>query len=123
MKRRKQRGLAMLSLIIIIACILIIGGTIAIWLAHLAKRLLGPPPGGGGGGTNTTQQITVTVPPLEFTPLPAPADATVDRPMGSAYFVLERSTNLVNWEEVDTNTGPNPAIPMEFFRGKVVYPK
>lgn len=129
MKTLHQRGLALISLLIVVGCILVIGGVIVYWLAHLAKRLLDPPP---HQNTNTVSLITITLPNFTFPPLAAPADSTPERPTGSAYFVLERSTNLLDWEPVLTNTGvdsyqldhtPDTSIPMEFYRGNFVYPK
>ena len=71
----------------------------------------------------------IQMPNFQFSTLPAPAGQTVDNPMGMAYLVIERTTNMIDWEPVFTNTGsesfildPKPEVPMEFFRGKVVYP-
>lgn len=122
--------MTLLVALLAFAAVIIIGGIIVIMIARLAKRVLGPPP--PGSQTNNTGFVVtgiIQLPNFQFSPLPTPAGQTAETPMGLAYLVIERSTNMVNWEPVATNTGgesfyldPNPSIPMEFFRGKVVYP-
>lgn len=139
---RRQSGLALVSAIIVMVCILIIGGIVVKLLLRLSERI--NPPAPPEGGTNVTATaasgfagITAPgvwkAPQLQFPALPTPAGQTSAKPFGTARMEIERSTNLVDWETIavvadpsgdvdimslDTNRPPARA----FYRGKFVYP-
>jgi len=136
---RHNHGLGLVALLIIIGCILVIGGAIVVCIANLARKCLPPtnPP-----NTNSVAGVEgdlpsefyegqqIVLPNLQFPTLPANEGQTATNPFGYAKLVIERSTNLISWEEhlVITNAGqsfnwqPNPMMQMEFFRGRWVTP-
>ncbi len=137
-----QHGLALVSAMIVLACILIIGGIAVKVLINLCKRINPPVEQPGDNSTNapTTSLFpgvaaegVFQAPQLRFAPLLAPAGQTAANPFGNAHLEVERSTNLVDWEciavftnvpdvdlmSIDSNRPPDRA----FYRGKFVYPK
>ncbi len=135
-----QHGLALVSAVIVLACILIIGGIAVKVLLNLCKRINPPVAQPGDASTNapTTSVAGITTegvwqaPQLRFAPLAAPEGQTAANPFGNAHLEVERSTNLVDWEviaiftnvpdvdlmSIDSNRPPDRA----FYRGKFCYP-
>jgi len=138
--RRRQSGVSLVSAIIVMACIIIIGGIAVKVLLKLCDKL-NPPAPPPGQGTNAVAQVEgfagITspgvweAPTLKFAPLPAPAGQTAENPFGNAHLEVERSTNLVDWvtiaiftnvPDVDLLSLETNRAPQAFFRGKFVYP-
>lgn len=136
-----RRGLALISAVIVLGCILIIGGIVVKVLLGLCKNLTQPPapttPGTNITSTATSGFAGITdpgvwkAPQLTFSPLPAPEGQTAANPFGNAHLEVERSTNLVDWEtiavftnvpDVDLLSLDTNRAPATFYRGKFVYP-
>ncbi len=136
-----HHALALVSAVIVLGCILIIGGIAVKILLNLCKRINPPVKQPGDPSTNApttslfpgvTTEGVWQAPQLRFAPLAAPVGQTAANPFGNAHLEVERSTNLVDWEtiavisepgeksimEYDTNPPPDRA----FYRGKFVYP-
>lgn len=134
-----NQALALLSAIIVLACVLIIGAIAVKILLKLARSINPPAP---PPGTNAVARVTgfagITAPGVYeaprfvFPPLEAPVGQTVENPFGTAHLEILRSTNLIDWEVIailtnaveadimDYDTNPPPA--RAFYRGKFSYP-
>ncbi len=136
----QQHALAMISAMIVLGCILIIGGIAVKILLNLCKRINPPVAQPGDPATNAPANTFAGIvsegvwqaPTLRFSPLPAPQGQTVAKPFGNAHLEVERSTNLVDWTtiavftnvpDVDLISLDTNRAPATFYRGKFVYPK
>lgn len=135
--------MALIALLILIAAVLIIAGTIVYMLWAVCKKVLPPP---NNGGTNnitpvfTYDNVTslyndqpITLPNLQFPELPKPPGWTEANPFGLATMELQRSTNLIDWETICVSTNPGQVLSMDddtnpppdraFYRGRFVIPQ
>lgn len=143
----RQRGLALIAVIILVGAILVIAGSIIYMLYKLCKKCL-PPPGDGGGTNNIVRVFDyesvnnfadgtspIQLPALVFPKLAKPQGWTEENPFGWSWMELQRCTNINNpvWETIakSTNAGhvlcmenddTNPPPDRAFYRGKFVYP-
>lgn len=136
----RSNGLGMIALLILVAAILIIAGTIVYLLIQLCRRAFRH----HDEGTGLWEQVTpanaanyadgfIQLPQLSFPELAAPQGKTEERPFGEGWMEIERSTNMVNWETILVITNPaytflleddtNPPPDKAFYRGKFVYPR
>ena len=137
--KSRRNGLGMIALLILIAAILVIAGTIVYMLIQLCRRAFQK----HDEGTGLWEQVTpenvanyadgfIQLPQLSFPELAAPEGKTEERPFGASWMEIERSTNLVDWETILVITNPaytflleddtNPPPDKAFYRGKFVYP-
>lgn len=133
---KRNRGLAMIGLLILVGAILIIAGTIVYMLWRLCQRLLPPtPPPAGTNQVNYvefTQSQPIVMPNFVFAPIESLPNATAERPLGDALLEVDRSTNMVDWTPlIRTNADhgfnmfvddTNPPAPAAFYRMKVIVP-
>ncbi len=134
----RQRGMALICVIILVGMVLIIAGSIIYMLFKLCQKCLPPKKDDNHNDLieQTTNAVTelapIQMPMLVFPNLAKPPGWTQENPIGFARVELQRSTNLIDWEVIIVSTNPayvpgmyddtNPPPDKAFYRGNFVYP-